>query len=65
MTVKEYASEVGCTVPVIYRMINERVINGKPIRSNGRFVWDIDAKRYPPIDYRGYYRRGRPKSKSA
>ncbi len=64
MSVKEYAKEVGCTTPVIYRLIKEAIIEVHATVLNGRFIKDIDTYKYPPIKYRGFYKRGRPFKKS-
>lgn len=65
MTISLYAKEVGCTAPVIYRLLKEGILTATPVLMKGRYIKDIDPQKHPPMQYRGYYKRGRPKKEKA
>lgn len=60
MTIKEYANELGCSLPVVYRLINDGIINREPLLFKGRYIGSIDPLKYPPASFIGFYKRGRP-----
>jgi len=63
LTIREFAKQVGCTVPVIYRLINEGIINREPLLFKGRYIGSIDVSKFPPASFKGFYKRGRPSLK--